>query len=243
MTTALVMAGGRGERMRASGTATPKPLVTVGGKTLLEHNLLALLQSGMRDIVVATPGHSPEIAAFVRGPCRALVSSYGGDLRLYEEQQPLGNIGAAAEVECRGPELLVVFADNLTTLDLAAGVRHHRQAEAALTLAVHVEPFRIPFGEVEVRGGMIVAYTEKPEHRVLVSSGVMVLGPAAIARIPRGQATGISWLANRLLAEGARVAALPHDSPWIDVNDLAAAEGAARLLSGQAAATRPVAGA
>ena len=94
-----------------------------------------------------------------------------------------------------------------------------------------------------MRDGMIVAYTEKPEHRVLVSSGVMVLGPAAIARIPRGQATGISWLANRLLAVGARVAALPHDSPWIDVNDLAAAEGAVRLLSGQAAATRPAAGA
>jgi NDP-mannose synthase len=243
VTTALVMAGGRGERMRASGMATPKPLVTVGGKTLLEHNLLALLQSGMRDIVVATPGHSPEIAAFVLGPCRALVSDRGGELRLYEERQPLGNIGAAAEVVCRGSELLVVFADNLTTLDLAAVVRHHKKVGAELTLAVHLEPFRIPFGEVEVRDGMIVAYAEKPEHRVLVSSGVMVLGPAAIARIPRGQATGISWLANRLLAAGARIAALPHDAPWIDVNDLAAAEDAVRLLAGQAAATRPLAGA
>jgi NDP-sugar pyrophosphorylase family protein len=243
VTTALVMAGGRGERMRASGMATPKPLVTVGGKTLLEHNLLALLQSGMRDIVVATPGHSPEIAAFVLGPCRALVSDRGGELRLYEERQPLGNIGAAAEVVCRGPELLVVFADNLTTLDLAAVVRHHRQVGAELTLAVHLEPFRIPFGEVEVRDGMIVAYAEKPEHRVLVSSGVMVLGPAAIARIPRGLGTGISWLANRLVAAGALTAALPHDAPWIDVNDLAAAEDAVRLLAGQAAATRPLAGA
>jgi NDP-mannose synthase len=243
VTTALVMAGGRGERMRASGTATPKPLVTVGGKTLLEHNLLALLQSGMRDIVVATPGHSPEIAAFVLGPCRALVSDRGGELRLYEERQPLGNIGAAAEVVCRGSELLVVFADNLTTLDLAAVVRHHKKVGAELTLAIHLEPFRIPFGEVEVRDGMIVAYAEKPEHRVLVSSGVMVLGPAAIARIPRGQATGTSWLANRLLAAGARIAALPHDAPWIDVNDLAAAEDAVRLLAGQAAATRPLAGA
>jgi NDP-mannose synthase len=243
VTTALVMAGGRGERMRASGMATPKPLVTVGGKTLLEHNLLALLQSGMRDIVVATPGHSPEIAAFVLGPCRALVSDRGGELRLYEERQPLGNIGAAAEVVCRGSELLVVFADNLTTLDLAAVVRHHKKVGAELTLAVHLEPFRIPFGEVEVRDGMIVAYAEKPEHRVLVSSGVMVLGPAAIARIPRGKATGISWLANRLLAAGARIAALPHDAPWIDVNDLAAAEDAVRLLAGQAAATRPLAGA
>src|SRR3954449_1430111 len=122
------MAGGRGERMRASGMARPKPLVTVGGTTLLEHNLLALLHSGLRDIVVVTPVHSPEIAEFVRDHCRLLVSSHGGNLRLYEEQQPLGNIGAASEIEPRGPELLVVFADNLTTLDLAAIIRHHRHA-------------------------------------------------------------------------------------------------------------------
>jgi NDP-sugar pyrophosphorylase family protein len=239
VTTALVMAGGRGERMRASGVATPKPLVTVGGMTLLERNLLALLDCGMRDIVVVAPVHSPEIAEFVRGRCRLLVSSRGGDLRLYEEQQPLGNIGAAAEIDPRDPELLVVFADNLTTLDLAAIVRHHRRACAALTTAVHFEPFRIPFGEVEVRDGMVVAYTEKPEHRILVSSGVVVLGLAAIAMIPRGQPTGISWLANQLLAAGERIAAFPHEAPWIDVNDTGAAERAERLLPGNAAASLP----
>jgi NDP-mannose synthase len=242
VTTALVMAGGRGERMRASGVATPKPLVTVGGMTLLERNLLALLDSGMRDIVVATPVHSPEIAEFVRDRCRPLVFSRGGDLRSYEEQQPLGNIGAAAEIDRRGPELLVVFADNLTTLDLAAIVRRHRQAGAALTAAVHFEPFRIPFGEVEVRDGMVVAYTEKPERRILVSSGVLVLGLAAIARIPRGQPTGVSWLANQLLAAGERIAAFPHEAPWIDVNDMGAAERAERLLPGHAAASWPDAG-
>jgi NDP-mannose synthase len=236
------MAGGRGERMRASGMATPKPLVTVGGMTLLEHNLLALLDCGMRDIVVATPVHSPEIAEFVRGRCRLLLSSRGGDLRVYEEQQPLGNIGAAAEIDRLGPELLVVFADNLTTLDLAAIVRHHRQVGAALTAAVHFEPFRIPFGEVEVRDGMIVAYTEKPERRLLVSSGVLVLGAGAIARIPRGQPTRISWLANQLLAAGERIAAFPHQALWIDVNDMGAAERAERLLPGHAAASWPDAG-
>ena len=175
MTTALVMAGGRGERMRASGVTTAKPLVAVGGRTLLERNLLALLDR-------------------------------------------------------RDPDLLVVFADNLTTLDLAAIVGHHRKARAALTTAVHFEPFRIPFGEVEVRDGWVVSYTEKPEHRVLVSSGVLVLGPAAIARIPRGRPTGISWLANQLLAAGERIAAFPHQASWIDVNDMGAAERAEHAL-------------
>jgi NDP-sugar pyrophosphorylase family protein len=236
LTTGLVMAGGRGDRMRASGMATPKPLVTIAGRTLLEHNLVALLDSGVRDIVVVSPVHTPEIAEFVRGPCRVLVSSHGGDLRLYEESQPLGNIGAASEIDPRGRELLVVFADNLTTLDLASIIRHHRHTGAALTMAVHSEPFRTPFGEVEVRDGVVVSYTEKPERRILISSGVVVLSARAIARIPRGQPTGISWLANQLIDAGERIAALTHEALWIDVNDLGAAARAGDLLAGRAAA-------
>jgi NDP-sugar pyrophosphorylase family protein len=217
--------------MRAAGSSTPKPLVPIRGVPLLERNLLALLHSGFQDIVVAAPAHTPAIADFVRGRCRALAASQGAHLRLFEETTALGNIGAAAEVARPDGDLLVVYSDNLTTLDLNALVRHHSGADAALTLAVHHEPFKIPLGEVEVQGGLIVAYHEKPERRILVSSGLFVLSPTAIAHIPRGQCTGVSWLANRLLAAGERVAAFPHDAPWIDVNDVAAIGHAEQLVA------------
>jgi NDP-sugar pyrophosphorylase family protein len=231
MTTALIMAGGRGERMRAAGSSTPKPLVPIRGVPLLERNLLALLHSGFQDIVVAVPAHTQTIADFVRGRCSALAASQGAHLGLFEETTALGNIGAAAEVEHRDGELLVVYTDNLTSLDLNALVRHHGRAGAALTSAVHFEPFPIPFGEVEVQDGLIVAYHEKPERRILVSSGLFVLSPTAIAHIPRGRSTGVSWLANRLLAAGEKVAAFPHDAPWVDVNDLAAIRRAEQLVA------------
>jgi NDP-sugar pyrophosphorylase family protein len=236
VTVALIMAGGRGERMRATGPVTPKPLVPIRGVPLLERNLLALLQSGFQDIVVAVPAHTPEIAQFVRGRCQALTAAYGGGLRLFEETQPLGNIGVAAELQGGDTDLLVVYADNLTTLDLNALVHHHRRTGAALTSAVHLEPFRIPFGEVEVQDGMIVAYLEKPERQILVSSGLFVLSPAATAYIPRGHHTAVSWLANRLLAAGERIAAFPHDAVWIDVNDSAAVERAEQLVADHAEA-------
>jgi NDP-mannose synthase len=231
LTTALIMAGGQGERMRAAGASTPKPLVPIRRVPLLERNLLTLLRWGFHDIVVAAPAHTPAIADFVRGRCKAVAAAQGAHLRLFEETTALGNIGAAAEVERCDGELLVVYADNLTSLDLTALVRHHRHADAALTSAVHLEPFRIPFGEVEVRDGLIVAYHEKPERRVLIASGLFVLGPTAIAHIPRGRSTGVSWLANRLLAAGERVAAFAHDAPWIDVNDVAAIGRAEQLVA------------
>jgi NDP-mannose synthase len=217
--------------MRAAGTSRPKPLVPIRGVPLLERNLTALLYSGFWDIIVAVPAHTPDIVEFARSRGRELADVFGARLRLFEESRPLGNIGAAAEVELEAPELLVVYADNLTALGLDALVGHHRRTGAALTSAVHLESFRVPFGEVEVGDGMILSYREKPERRIQVSSGLYVLGPAAIAGLARGERTEVSWLVSRLLSAGERVAAYTHDAPWIDVNDTEAVARAERLVA------------
>lgn len=234
MTTALIMAGGRGERMRATGQSTPKPLVAVRGVPLLERNLMNLLCSDFRDIAVAVPSHTPEIGLFVRTRGLALANCFDAKLRLLEETSPLGNIGAVAELETPQENILVIYADNLTCLDLNALVGHHERIGAALTSAVHLEPFRIPFGEVQVQDGMIVSYVEKSERRIMVASGLFVLSSSAIRRIPREQRIEVSCLANRLLAEGARVGAFFHDSPWIDVNDVTAVERAEQVVADHA---------
>lgn len=231
MTVALIMAGGRGERMRVDGTTVPKPLVPIWGVPLLERNILSLLYSGFHEIVVAVPSHTPQIAGFVRSRGKSLADAVGGQLRLFQETQPLGNIGAAAKVDTGGRALLVIYADNLTSLDLKALVGHHSETGAGLTSAVHFEPFRIPYGEVEVHDGMVVAYREKPEHRVLVSSGVFVLGSSAVRHLPPDQRKDVAWLVNRLLAEQVKVTAFLHDAPWIDVNDAHAISRAEQLLA------------
>jgi NDP-mannose synthase len=222
--------------MHAAGASRPKPLVPIRGVPLLERNLTALLYSGFRDIVVAVSAHSPEVVEFARRRGRELADVFRARLRLFEESRPLGNIGAAAEVELEVPELLVVYADNLTALELDALVGHHRRTGAALTSAVHLQSFRIPFGEVEVGDGMILAYREKPERRIQVSSGLYVLGPAAIAGLGRGERTEVSCLVNRLLSAGERVAAYTHDAPWIDVNDTDAVARAERLVASHSGA-------
>src|SRR3954465_7950497 len=108
MTAAPVMAGGRGERLRASGTTLPKPLVPVLGVPLLERNLLTLLDAGFREITVAVPSHPPEIGLFVEGRARRLADSYAATLAVLEEREPLGNIGAAREVAAGDANLLVI---------------------------------------------------------------------------------------------------------------------------------------
>src|SRR4051812_28872012 len=118
------MAGGRGERMRASGVALPKPLVLVHGTPLVEHNLLQLLRHGFDDVVVSVPGPGGAVGGYADGRLTELASEAGARLRVLAETTPLGNIGCAGLLDGEG-DVLVVYADNLTSLDLRDVVRHH----------------------------------------------------------------------------------------------------------------------
>lgn len=230
-TIALVMAGGRGARMRASGRATPKPLVRVGGVELLERNLYPLLRAGIVRIVVSVPAELPEIGAFVRGRGSEVAAAGGAEVEILEETSPLGNIGCAGLLRDRASTVLVVYADNLTSLDLRDVVDRHHDAGNDLTLATHVEPFRLPYGELSVEDGLVVDYREKPEHRMLVCSAVSVLGPESLAVAAREAPLGLVDLFRELRRGGHRVAEFRHEAPWVDVNDDASVGRAEELVS------------
>lgn len=234
----LIMAGGAGERMRLSGSAVPKPLVSVAGRPLLEWNLLALLRAGLGEIHVSVPAADGRVRDFARSRCAELAGRHGARFAVIEEPQPLGSIGAAACVAgslagspARRGDVVAVNADNLTSLDLRAVLAAHRADGAALTLAVHDEPFTIPYGQITLEGSRVVAYREKPSFPVRICSAVSVLGPEAVHAIAPGESIGLPALANRLLQAGAAVRAFHHAAPWIDVNDLAARERAEALVT------------
>jgi NDP-sugar pyrophosphorylase family protein len=228
---ALIMAGGRGERMRDSGGTVPKPLVPVAGVPLLERNIAMLLEAGFRELYVAVSDGSPAVGHFVQTRGAELAAATNASLRCLIETEPLGNIGPAAELRSLSRPILVLFADNLISLDLAALVAHHVRGQAALTVATHLETFRIPYGEIQSADGRVTAYLEKPERRIVVSSGTYVLAPEAVELLPQGQRTEIAWLVERLLARGARVLNFPHETCWIDVNDTSSLRRAEELVA------------
>ncbi len=230
-TVALVQAGGMGSRMRESGAATIKPLVAVRGVPLLERNVLALLRAGLRDLAVVVPAARPELRAFVEQRVRPLAEALGAALEVQVEMTPSGTIGAAAEWAGRAEALLVVNADNLTAVDLAALLREHSDSGAALTLAVHREPFTIPWGVLEIDGDDVTGYREKPTHDALICSALSVLGPLALAAIPRDRPCPLPALFEALRARGERIHAHLHAAPWIDVNDARDLERAEALLA------------
>ncbi len=242
VTRAVVVAGGAGERMRRSGSDRPKPLVVVGGRTLLEHNVAALLAAGFRDLHVAVAAAATDVRACVAGPCAAMAAAAGAAVAEVVEDVPLGSLGAVALVAPGADDVVVTNADNLTALDLAAVLRDHRTVGADLTLAVHDEPFPMAFGEITMDGERVTAYREKPTYMIRICTAVTVLGRGALDLFEVGENVGLPVFANRVLDAGLHVHGHLHEAAWIDVNDLAAAARAEELLAAEPDRFRPPGG-
>jgi mannose-1-phosphate guanylyltransferase/phosphomannomutase len=230
-TVALVMAGGRGERMRASGEPVPKPLVPVARTPLIEHNVRLLLGADLADIVVAVRADDDAVTTFCHERLAPVVAARGGSLSVLAEPRPLGNAGAAGLLRDRAANVVMVYADNLTVLDLRTVVAAHRDRAADLTLATHEHPFRLPYGALTLDGDRVTAYREKPQVTVTVASAVCVLGPVALAAIDPAHPTGLSDLTTTLLDSGATVIAHPHDDGWVDVNSTSSLAEAEELVA------------
>jgi NDP-sugar pyrophosphorylase family protein len=233
MMQALIMAGGRSERMRASFGPTHKALVPVLGVPLIERNLTTLLTFGARDITVAVSHSDWEISSYVATRGQRLADEAEARLELLRETAPLGTIGAAGAIELRAEALVIINVDNLTSLNLREFVNRHLESQAVMTVATHFETFQIPFGEVILEQDDIVEYREKPRLPVCISSGTYVLSRAACELIPRGERLDIPALFNRVREHGGRVVAFPHEAAWIDVNDADAVRRAEALIAKQ----------
>lgn len=228
---ALIMAGGSGMRMRKSGEMIPKPLVTVAGTPLIERNVQQLIKFGFEEIFVSHSDKAVELRSFLSDRIEGLARHFGIRLDYLVEHEPLGNMGCVRGLPSEGCTL-VVFADNLTNLDLGAVMSFHEARPGlAMTLATHLHTFTMPFGAVEVEGGWISNYEEKPTVEFSVSSGICVLGPSAVEHCPATRAFGMSDLVQHLIKNGLGIAAYPHVAVWIDVNEQAQLALAERLVT------------
>lgn len=214
---AVIMAGGEGRRLRPLTEATPKPLLAVGGKPLIELMIERLRLSGVGRITVAVHHRSEMIRERLGDGSRL-----GVRLDYAEEPRPLGTMGALTLLRERlDAPFFVVNADILTKCDFRAmWAFHESEGPPAMTVGVSVHQVDIPYGEFTLSGARVVRVEEKPRKEFPVNAGIYLLDPSVLDLIPPGEYFDATDMIRALL-DGARpVAAYLIREYWLDVGRL-----------------------
>jgi len=216
-TCAVIMAGGEGKRLRPLTDETPKPLLHVGGRPILEIVIERLRHSGIADVVLAVR-HKSQMIRDRLGDGAQL----GVRIEYVEEPRPLGTMGALRLLRERpSAPFFVVNSDILTKCDFRAMWEFHgRQDGCALTVGVSLHQVDIPYGEFTLRGTRVLTVEEKPRKEFPINAGIYVLSPGAVDAIPPDRCFDATDLIRELLATGRQVAGYVIREYWLDVGRL-----------------------
>jgi mannose-1-phosphate guanylyltransferase len=211
---AVILAGGKGTRLRPFTITLPKPLVPIGDESsILEIVIRQLARQGFDGATLAI-GHFGElIEAYVGDGSR-----WGLPIDYAREERPLGTMGPVVQVADRLPEHVIVLnGDTLTDLDYAGMLDSHAASGAPLTVATARRESRIEFGVLDVEDGIVVGFREKPAIPYTVAIGVYAVSRSTLTRYPPGEPLGFDRLMSDLLAAGERPVSYDTPGLWLDI--------------------------
>lgn len=214
---AVILAGGKGTRLRPFTHVFPKPLMPLGDADpmpIIEVVLRQLARFGFRDVTVITGYLTELIEAFCGNG-----SKFGNRLTYRREVSPLGTAGGLTLVERPDEPVLVINGDILTTLDFGAMYDFHKSRGAAATIASYPREVNIDFGVLEFGDDphVLAGYREKPAFSFQVSMGIYILDPLAWDYLRPGEALSMPDLLEALRGDGKPVHCFKQPCYWLDI--------------------------
>lgn len=210
---AVVMAGGRGERLRPITDSIPKPMVHVAGRPILERIVLHLVGFGITRMFLAVNYMSDVIEAHFNDG-----STFGCRIDYLREDAPLGTGGALSLLpEEPADPLIVLNGDLLTQVDVGSMLGFHSDGGFKATIGLRDYVHRVPFGVVEMDGTSVTDIREKPTHAWTANCGVYVIQPELVTRIPRSQIFTMPDLMGDCLKRGEPVGGYMVEGDWMDI--------------------------
>ncbi|MHC1703461.1 MAG: nucleotidyltransferase family protein [Tenuifilaceae bacterium] len=210
---AVIMAGGRGERLRPLTDTTPKPLLIVGGKPIMEHNLERLRVFGIDDFWVTLNYLGEQIEnKFGNGRERNISIQY-----LYENE-PLGTIGSISKInDFEHDYVLVTNSDILTNIDYEHFFLDFLKQEADFSVVTIPYKVDIPYAVLETHNGHVLNFREKPSYTYYSNGGIYLMKRHILNNIPYDQFFNATDLLERLIKQGQRVISYPLTGYWLDI--------------------------
>lgn len=210
---AIILAGGKGTRLKPYTVVFPKPLIPVGDYPILEVVVRQLKKHGFSDIVMAV-GHLKELiqSFFEDGKRWAVNISYS------MEEKPLGTAGPLKLIEKFDDDFLVMNGDVLTNLNFKDFFEYHREKGAVCTIASYIKSVKIDLGVIKADGdSKLYDYVEKPDLQYTVSMGVYSFKKQALDYVPEGKYFDFPDLIKALLKNDKKVLSYPFGGHWLDI--------------------------
>jgi len=209
----VIMAGGKGTRLRPHTEDCPKPMLRVSGKPMLELIIERAKLEGFSQFVLAIHYLGYVVENYFGNGERLQVQ-----IDYLREQSPLGTAGALGllPTTLEAP-IVVTNGDVLTDIHYGELLDFHIRHNATATMAVRVHEWHHPYGVVQTKGIDVIGFEEKPVYRSHINAGVYVLNPEVLSYLDTGSHCDMPTLFERLQAKANRTVAYPIHEPWLDV--------------------------
>jgi dTDP-glucose pyrophosphorylase len=215
-TIVVLMAGGLGTRLQPLTNTTPKPLLPIGGRPLLEITISNLARQGFGRFFVSINYKADMFRTHFAGG-----KNLGVEIDYLHEDEMLGTAGALRLLPSRPvAPILVMNGDILTSLDARQLLLFHRQQGVRATMCVREYEWRIPFGVVQISDGYLAGFEEKPRRREFVNAGIYVLSPEALDQVPPNGPYDMPALFRNVAQILGPPAIYPLREYWLDVGHL-----------------------
>ena len=209
---AVLMAGGKGERLRPLTEKTPKPLIKVGDKCIIDYNIDRLIEFGVKHINVTVNYLKEQLYEHFEEPRNGL------KIDTVEEPKFMGTIGSIRYVkEFHNDTILVMNSDLFTDIDFEDFYLHFKEHRADMSVAAIPYNVSIPFGILNLEGRNIRGLLEKPKYNYYANGGIYLIKKSALAEIPDDIFFNATDLIEKLIIEKKTVIRYPLNGTWIDI--------------------------
>ncbi len=209
---AVLMAGGKGERLRPLTEKTPKPLLPVGDKAIIDHNMDRLISYGVQHISVTVNYLREQLENHYAQPYN------GVQINCVSEPQFLGTIGSIKFVEhFYNDTILVMNSDVFTNINYEDFYLHFKEHDAEMSVAALPYTVSVPYGIFDLEGRNIRGLIEKPTYNYYANAGIYLIKRRALDEIPCDRVFHATDLIEKLISDGKKVVRFPLNGTWIDI--------------------------
>ncbi len=214
-TTVVILAGGKGERLRPFTYVIPKPLMPVKDTPILEILIRDLKKKKFRKIILATNYKEQIIKSFLQEN-----NNFGLNVKQLKEKNFLGTVGPLKNIKNLSNNFLVINGDTLSNINYKELIKYHIKSKEILTIATIKKTVKSEYGVLELRNSNLLNFFEKPTKEFYVSMGIYVMNKKILKEIPKNKKFGIDTLIKKLLKKKIPINIFKHKGKWIDIGNI-----------------------